>query len=164
MIKMINNFKVDIFFRILCSISFMTLIFVFSSQNGFQSHQLSRAVLKLVNSWNLPIFNPAGNGFSDLGRLDWIIRKIAHFNLYFILGLLFYWIFSGLTIKLYKARLMTILFCSFYSITDEIHQLFVTGRTFHITDVFIDMMGSATAIMLVFSLIRAGRGRTRYKG
>lgn len=159
MIKAKNNLKPDMFIRILCLLGFMMLIFYFSSQNGFQSHRISRGVLKLLQSLNLTFLDSTGSGLANTAGLDFLIRKIAHFSLYFILALLFYWIFSGLNTKLNNARIMTVLCCTFYSITDEMHQIFVTGRTFHITDILIDVLGSIAAILLVFLLANSKKKR-----
>lgn len=69
-----------------------------------------------------------------------IIRKMAHFTLYFILGILAY-----ITLRNYnvdnKIILFSVLICFIYAISDEIHQLFSTGRTFKILDIIIDSIG-----------------------
>lgn len=45
--------------------------------------------------------------------------------------------------------LISILVCMIYAITDETHQLFVSGRTEQVLDVLIDTIGSLTSILLI---------------
>ena len=63
------------------------------------------------------------------------------------------------TINMKYAIMISISFCFLYACTDEIHQLFVVGRTGRFTDVLIDTCGSFTGIMLSYIIGRVGRGR-----
>ncbi|MCK5811789.1 MAG: VanZ family protein [Clostridiales bacterium] len=75
-----------------------------------------------------------------------LIRKTAHFVEYFILGFLAVKS-HGSFYKKYSI-LVSLLFCISYAFTDEIHQLFVSGRAFMLLDVFIDSIGALSAILL----------------
>ena len=76
------------------------------------------------------------------------VRKIAHFTLYFILGILVF-----LTLNSYginnRILLFSILLCFIYSISDELHQIFISGRTFKILDILIDTISSSISIILL---------------
>lgn len=52
----------------------------------------------------------------------------------------------------YKGILLALLICILYAISDEIHQIFVPGRSGEIRDVVIDSSGSSTGI-LVYSIV-----------
>ncbi len=75
-----------------------------------------------------------------------VIRKIAHFVEYFVLGFLAVKSYDSYYKK--NAILISLLFCISYAFTDEIHQLFVSGRAFMLLDIFIDSLGALSAILL----------------
>ncbi len=78
------------------------------------------------------------------------VRKAAHFSLYFLLGLLIssfcmeYMTFS------WKSMIITILFVFLYACSDEIHQLFISGRSGKAIDVIIDTIGSYCGIEIYY--------------
>jgi VanZ family protein len=70
------------------------------------------------------------------------IRKLAHFTEYLILALL---VARALrTNGEWRPRhaVLAVLFATAYAMTDEVHQLFVPGRTAAATDVLIDATGA----------------------
>jgi len=91
---------------------------------------------------------------SDIpGINDLILRKMAHFVEYFILMFLciksFYKdIQKDLKID-YKLGFCFI-FCSLYSLSDEMHQLFVPTRHFALFDYLIDNFGLVSCLVLLF--------------
>ncbi len=79
---------------------------------------------------------------------NFIVRKSAHFIEYMVLGILFFKSFH------YHEKLKVVMLTSFlcglgYSISDEIHQIFVPGRTAKIMDVLIDSTGLASGLFLI---------------
>jgi VanZ family protein len=78
--------------------------------------------------------------------LEMIIRKFAHLFEYTILGVLTINCSNNFKIKNYI--LLAIIFCLFYAISDEIHQIFIPGRNGNIKDVLIDTAGSFTGIII----------------
>jgi len=75
--------------------------------------------------------------------LDFIIKKLAHFSEYFILVILWYRALGQSSLN------NVFLVALIYAFTDEIHQLFVPGRTGTIRDIAIDGAGIITAYMLI---------------
>jgi VanZ family protein len=77
---------------------------------------------------------------TGLGLWDLVLRKLAHIAEYAILGALLARATgrSGLALAL----------GSLYAVTDEVHQLFVTGRHGSPIDVVIDTVGVAVGILL----------------
>lgn len=67
--KSIKKIKINIFIRILCVIVFMMFIFYLSSQDGFQSDQISRGVLEILHIWKLPFLSSTDNALSDIGGI-----------------------------------------------------------------------------------------------
>jgi len=83
--------------------------------------------------------------------LTFIVRKIAHFTLYSILGILIFNILRDskkLTSR--KQILISLLFTALYATTDELHQLFISGRSGQLRDILIDSTGGLTGILLLF--------------
>ena len=133
-------------------IIWMIVIFMFSNQNGNTSKSTSDKVASTVVDTvevvtKTEITDKEKKTFIEDTRF--IIRKCAHFFLYFILGILSYLTLSSYGIS--KGLIIySILLCFIYSISDEIHQLFSGGRSFKILDIFIDTTASITGIMLCF--------------
>ena len=85
------------------------------------------------------------------------IRKIAHGTVYFILNILVMNLLFQLNRMNYKYFLLGILFCILYAISDEVHQLYISGRSGELRDVFIDSMGSILGCLFylgIYKLIR----------
>ena len=81
-----------------------------------------------------------------------IVRKLAHFTGYFVLGLLAARAFRGSLRPAVRSRwlLISITLIATYALLDEYHQSFVPSRTASIFDSFIDMAGGLTALIIVW--------------
>ncbi|NLZ83778.1 MAG: VanZ family protein [Clostridiales bacterium] len=134
----------------------MGLIFYFSHQPATESSELSsgitEAIVDVIN-----IIAPDNDLMSSKQSLNFIIRKAAHFGVYLVLGLLLSngLIYSG--VSKHKAIFMALLICILYAISDEFHQLYVTGRSGQVSDVLLDSAGSLVGILLMNAI-------RRYKG
>lgn len=78
------------------------------------------------------------------------VRKSAHFFLYFVLGILIINLFKSFELFNYKTILLAILLCFLYACSDEIHQLFVKGRSCEVRDILIDTIGSLSGISVYY--------------
>ena len=123
--------------NILLVITWMILIFIMSSFNSTESSNQSNFIVNIIAN----IFN-----INNISILSLIIRKLAHFTEYFILGLLVYNLIHGNKKKAYIA----VIICVLYAISDEIHQLFVPGRSCQVLDIIIDSSGSLLGIILFY--------------
>ena len=130
---------------IILLVLWLSLIFFFSNQNGELSSNSSSFVVNLVNEF-LQIFNPKID-ISIYPVTVFIIRKLAHMFLYFILYLLTYYVMYQFNIK--KRFILSLLFCIFYAGADEVHQLFINERSGQIADVLVDTLGSIIAIIFL---------------
>lgn len=120
---------------LLLVILWMIFIFVMSSFDATSSSNQSNFIVDIITS----IIN-----IKDIGLLSLIIRKLAHFTEYFILGIL---VINFIT-RYDKKIIIAILLCIIYATSDEIHQIFVPGRSCQITDIMIDSLGSIMGIYL----------------
>ena len=80
----------------------------------------------------------------NIDLLTHIIRKLAHFTEYLVLGLLMY----NLVKDKRNNIILALFICVIYAISDEIHQIYVPGRSGQITDIFIDSVGSICGILI----------------
>ena len=91
----------------------------------------------------------SSNGF---WVLHIVLRKLSHMIEYAILGYLLYRSFRGQNRIRWQPQLAgcSIIVAAVYSITDEFHQAFVSGRGASLIDCGIDTSGAATAMLLVY--------------
>lgn len=113
------------------------LIFFFSSQNAESSTAVSQGILRKLLG-----FVPVVRSLDQAAFLEaeHFIRKTAHFTLYMLLGVYAY--LSAETVVSKHKVLVTLLFCLAYAASDELHQLFSSGRSGQISDVLLDFCGS----------------------
>ena len=76
------------------------------------------------------------------------VRKTAHMCEYFILAILVFNFIKYLVIK--KIYFISFIVCLILSVFDEIHQLFVPGRTGRLFDVGVDSIGIILGILLCY--------------
>lgn len=127
--------KFKIFYKSLLVIIWLSVIFLFSNQSGEASTNLTNSFLERV-LW-----------FIDNDVTFIIIRKLAHFGEYFILGILIYNLLREFTYK--NIVLYSFIICIIFACFDELHQLFIGGRDGKILDVFIDSIGIIIGILIV---------------
>jgi len=85
-----------------------------------------------------------------------VLRKLAHVLEFMILFLLMYnALYSPDRIK--KSIYISAFLAVLYAVFDEVHQLFVVGRTGSIMDVVIDSLGVLIGIVIVMGIIKIGR-------
>ena len=134
--------------KLLLIIIWMILIFILSACNATESSYQSNIIVNFISR----LFN-----IENIDMLTFIIRKLAHFIEYLILGILV----SNYLIDYHKKIYLNIIICNIYSISDEIHQLFVDGRSCEIRDIIIDTLASITGIMLFYLSIKLIKGSTQ---
>lgn len=124
--KIINNIC---FWRLL-TLVICVIIFVFSAQNGSASTAISDSFV-----------NPLEMIFSR-DFLIILVRKGAHISIYFALGICSY--------LSCKKCWLAFAFCFIYACSDELHQLFVEGRSGSPVDVGIDAIGFTLGIIILY--------------
>ncbi|WP_194840799.1 VanZ family protein [Filobacillus milosensis] len=87
--------------------------------------------------------------------VEFLIRKLAHFGVYFILAALIYWAVR----KTLKSRqlyqiLMTYFLVVHFAILDELSQSFSAGRTPYYGDVAIDAFGGLIGLGSIYLILK----------
>lgn len=142
----------------------MAAIFLFSAQQAQQSESTSSSVItaavKIIHrdfdSWSQQDKDRTVEAYQKL------VRKLAHMAEYAVLGALS--CAFALTFKRYRlATILCAVFCFLYASSDELHQLFVPGRSGQLSDVLIDTLGSVLGIaamcLLVFIFAKISKRR-----
>ncbi|MBE7092551.1 MAG: VanZ family protein [Clostridiales bacterium] len=131
------------------TVALMICIFLLSHQVANKSQKTSesftRTILSVSKSFNeLPEIKQT----QIIENVQFSVRKAAHFSIYVALGIS---LLSAmfLTFKKRFLWLYSFIVCVLYAVSDEIHQLFVVGRSCKIGDVFIDSMGALSGILIV---------------
>ena len=129
------------------------IIFVLSSQNGQESSNLSESFINRI--LNIVFSNISfENKLIIISKIEFIIRKLAHFTLYFCVGTNAIMLFKTYNIKNNEQIALALLIGVIYAVFDEIHQVFVPGRAGKVTDVAIDTLGVISGIYFVIFFIR----------
>lgn len=128
-------------------ILWMVLIFYFSAQAAPQSSEQSMGIVKIIKSFAEKVATSAKNlDISFWENVERSLRKLAHGFIYFVLGILALNFMINCNVK--RKKLMSLGICLLYAISDEVHQLFVPGRSGQISDVFVDFTGSILGVLL----------------
>ncbi len=140
-------------------ISCMSLIFYFSSQEATVSKGTSsrfiKTIVKIID-FNDKLSEEEIDGICE--SLSVFIRKTAHFSIYALLILIFALLLSQYKVYGMRQFLFALLFCFLYACSDEIHQLFVPGRSGEIKDVLLDTLGGAFGCGII-KILSIGRGK-----
>ena len=115
------------------------IIFEFSNQNANDSKEVSGKITeKIVNK----------------NKAESIIRKIAHYFIYTLLGFEIMLFISTFKIKEFDRISFSLIGGMIYAMLDEIHQAFIPGRGALITDVMLDSLGVMTGIFICLLIIK----------
>lgn len=133
----------------------MCFIFIMSSFGHNSSDAQSNLFVDFI-AQNFPhVRHGLENNLISLSTLIFLVRKTAHFTEYAILGALFYLnlMQHSKPNQPYKKILLPIIFSFPYACTDEIHQIFVPGRSAQFRDVLIDTLGASFGCLLIHTLL-----------
>lgn len=152
-----------IILRVACfTLSLLIMVFIFSmsAQDAETSSNTSGGLIESV----IRFFD---KGFTELsqieqeeyvGKFQFIVRKLAHFSVYLALG---FTLSAGMQtfvkLRVFVRTLFAFIIGVLYAISDEIHQIFVPGRSCELRDMLIDSTGiliGSLFIMALFLLIK----------
>ena len=123
----------------------MTLVFYLSNQISDESSKLSGGITQAI----LNFFNILeGKTLEQQSQIETIVRKLAHYSIYTIGGILILLHVNLYKISANKKVIISQLIGTLYAATDEVHQLFVPGRSGEIRDVCLDSLGVITGIII----------------
>lgn len=132
------------------------LIFSFSSQDASESSEMSNHFLNVfinVIEW----FEPEFSDRFDMSVFHGIIRGLAHFFLYFFLGIFSFNVFHIFFKDWFRLVVDATLFSMVVGIFDEIYQSFVPGRALMMEDILIDTLGAFLGSSLIALIIFRGK-------
>lgn len=153
------RFKIVVKYILL--ILWMILIFWFSNQNGNISGEMSDGLISEVVRFIEIVLKNSLDNEKIIETFAFLIRKVAHFFMYFVLGILWMNLLKEHRISLGKQVIYSLLFCIIYACSDEFHQLFVPGRSGNIIDTMIDTTGSLCSILPIY-LFKKYRNKAVY--
>lgn len=153
--NMVENKTIRIISLSLLAI-WMTVIFIMSAQPANESSQTSGELVSKVIDVIYSDFDSfsADKQVIVTYNVTFIVRKVAHFLEFFVLGL-----FSAMAAFTFKKgstfvkAFSSILFSVVYAVGDEVHQIFVPGRACRIFDMCIDSIGCVCAVVTVAIII-----------
>ena len=131
-----------IIIKILLVILWMIVIFCFSNQVSDDSTKLSNGLIKST------ICKVSKDCDKTINKTFKPVRKCAHFCVYLILGLL---VMNCFNINK-KYIIYSLIICLLYSISDEVHQIFVPGRSCELLDIIIDTSGSFLGSSIIYKI------------
>ncbi len=131
----------------------VAVIFFLSSGSG-SSVETSRFIRPLLE-FIFPLASAETLGFYHA-----IIRKFAHFAVYFVLGIAAARAFSGSEHFRKYWWLFAFIIVAAIASLDELNQSFEPERTFAFTDILLDIFGGTTAVA-VCGIFRIGQNRER---
>ena len=147
--------KIKNILNIILIIIWLFIIFSFSAEDATKSeHRSDEVIINAVETITREEI-PENQRQKIIDEYIVIVRKSAHFFLYFILAILVFTLYKRIFGLNSKSFIYTIIFCFIYACSDEIHQLFINGRTARIFDIFVDTSGallSTTILTLIFYL------------
>ncbi|MFC4778399.1 VanZ family protein [Paenibacillus sp. GCM10023252] len=117
-----NRSRLRRWLRVLPAIAWMAVIYVLSAQTGDEISSL------------LPFLQQF---FPSMTSFNW-----GHYVSYFILAMTFDYALSRRADR-WHGRVLIILLCGLYGVSDEVHQSYVGGRMMDLYDIRNDMIGAA---------------------
>ncbi len=140
-------------------ISWMAMIFCLSHQTADESSKTSGVIIETVIKLMEPEFDSLTEEEQEalITPFQFIVRKLAHFSIFAILGLL-----SFISIGTYRISMLAKFFFSslislLYAMSDEYHQLYIDGRSSELRDILIDFCGSLIAILFMLIIVRLNK-------
>ncbi len=137
------------------TVAIMIAIFSFSAETADNSQKTSESFTERV----LSVFHafgglPPEKKTQIIKGIQSVVRKLAHFSIYALLGTFMYLSFFVLELK---KPLFAFACCVLYAISDELHQMFIPGRSCELRDMCIDSLGAllgVTFVMLIIMLVK----------
>ena len=127
----------------------MVIIFLFSTDNSVESTKKSnRVIIEVTSFFKLDLSKKQQQYVIDMFFVP--VRKMAHFFIYFVLGIALVSFLREFSIPIRRLLLLSIFLAFLYACTDEFHQLFVPGRSGQIIDVILDTFGASVGVFIYY--------------
>jgi len=142
---------------VVLTIADMALIFYFSSRTSEQSVEdslsIAGAIMSSMNDGEeVPTVQPGPRKYNrKLDIIDTRLRHFSHMAEYIPMGLCIALLCMGnLKVRLKKTLsvLIALAISVLYAISDEVHQLYVPGRSFELVDIWRDFAGACIGVAI----------------
>ena len=141
--------NIKLILSILLVITWLLIIFTFSNMDTNKSNGKSKNIIYSV----VKIFDQNEKEAKTIAnKLNLPLRKGMHMFEYFVLSILLLTLIKNIK-NIKNKYILVLLMCFLYSLTDEFHQLFITGRTGQFKDCIIDTIGAIIGL-LVYNKIK----------
>lgn len=143
------------FILIVIAVIWMGIILLFSSRQSNETTIDSHKIVITVGHILHADFDEWSQEDIDayVAKMNYPIRKLAHLTEYTILGIL---LCIAVIAFMEKPKPFSFMIPwtigTLYAVTDEVHQLFVSGRDGKITDVLLDSIGVLLGTMIVHGI------------
>ena len=137
---------------LLLLIADMIFIFSNSAQNAAASSSTSQGVTEMVAPVVVPNYKDMDEETrrETVSSLEVILREAAHLLQFTPMGFALYLLLATFALpeKIRRLRIpLTLGFGLIYALSDELHQLFVPGRSFQLFDILMDVCGVAVGCL-----------------
>ena len=145
----------------LMTVALMVMIFCFSMENAEASDRRSGVIANIIIRIVYPQYEQmdAEQQQSVYDGVQHVVRKLAHFTEYMMLGFMIrLCLESWFGHRMKKYRILALIGFGAgagYACTDEAHQLAIDGRSGQFTDVLVDSSGVLAGVALGTLLIRS---------
>lgn len=145
-----NNYSellIKKFIYIVLTLVILISIYYLSSMNNKETNSLSKGIVYKSIEIIEGITHKEFDKKSIVNKLNYPIRKCAHFTLFLLLGICIYLLLNSFHLphKILISIILSILFATL----DETHQMFSLGRSSSILDILIDSIGSIVGIIII---------------
>ena len=133
-------------FKLTLLIGWMLLIFLFSNDTGEVATKKSDGLI--IGTIEFLLERDLTDA-EKIKYIDWFVtpvRKGAHLLVYFVLGYLMISTLKEFRLVDKRTYIFAVILCVLYSISDEVHQYLVPGRSAGVIDVLIDTVGSSLGV------------------
>lgn len=133
----------------------MSAIFFFSSEDASASSEQSGQISDVVVDVGEQIHRPGDKPpmikeekQNWKSQIDYVVRELAHFLEFLPLGLLGCALLLTVKAKAWLSAALSAAWGLLYAVSDEIHQLYVPGRSCSFQDIAIDFLGVACGVLM----------------
>lgn len=135
-----------------CAVIFISVqIFGFSSKTAEESSGTSERIARQVVDTISKIKKIDDAKEEDVFHaVHFLIRKSAHFAEFSLLTLLVFFLVHSYGFRKVNCAIISLVYCLIFASTDEIHQLYVSGRSGEVRDVFLDFCGGVFSNVCIF--------------
>ncbi|MFI3177754.1 MAG: VanZ family protein [Eubacteriales bacterium] len=146
------------YIRWIPTILMMAIIFAFSHAPANVSSETSMALTTTLQLYAQELWGGESVTSAALETMEWVVRKLAHVTEYALLSITICYAYGGMrkaaSVGMLQVVGVAILLSGLYAVTDEVHQLFIDGRSGQVRDVVIDTVGATLGGIFYFIVVK----------